>query len=343
MHRSFQHGVNSLCNTLLTLVWVCGLIDRTSAQQTVLDNQVVIGQWSEYEAFSRGIQGSYRDTMTSDSGKTTNQTLRFKQNGDCIIIRDLLPDSNKETITLANPLYSAELRNSTVDSSKVVLVQYAPRQRGVISSGGVTPSFETVFIESSPHFTYCRFRLPELASKRSFHIKQVSEELVGETKLVRVDHEFEYEEPRKKYQRKGVIYFDPSHKWCIRQIKDTEVIYHNGDRYRTTAWDVRYEVIDHSSGFPLVKSILTTWDSRYERSGKKSKGTIRREYELESNDRVPETEFTLSAFGLPEPIGINQPRRTPVFVWVLASAAVCVIFAIGFRQLARRRRAVPTG
>lgn len=52
-----------------------------------------------------------------------------------------------------------------------------------------------------------------------------------------------------------------------------------------------------------------------------------------------EEAFRLSAFGLPEPVGIKWARPTPRYVWFLAAAGVFVALAVGFRYLARRRAA----
>ena len=61
----------------------------------------------------------------------------------------------------------------------------------------------------------------------------------------------------------------------------------------------------------------------------------------------PEREFTLSAYGLPEPVGIVWDRPTPRWVWLLAGAAGLALVAVLFRFLARRNRdhrpTVPTG
>jgi hypothetical protein len=54
-------------------------------------------------------------------------------------------------------------------------------------------------------------------------------------------------------------------------------------------------------------------------------------------DRPPDSDFTLAAYGLPEPVGFEP--KTPLYVWLLAVAAICFALTIGFRLLARRRRA----
>lgn len=53
----------------------------------------------------------------------------------------------------------------------------------------------------------------------------------------------------------------------------------------------------------------------------------------------PEQEFTLSAYNLPEPVGVEWAKPTPRYVWFLLAAAVFAVLAIGFRYLARRRAA----
>ncbi len=52
--------------------------------------------------------------------------------------------------------------------------------------------------------------------------------------------------------------------------------------------------------------------------------------------RRGEEEFTLSAFGFPEPVGIEWKKPTSRYVWFLLASAVFVILAVGFRYLARR-------
>lgn len=54
-------------------------------------------------------------------------------------------------------------------------------------------------------------------------------------------------------------------------------------------------------------------------------------------------DFTLSAFGLPEPVDVEPlPDRTPRYLWFVLGAVVCAAGAVLFRYLARSRRGVPT-
>jgi hypothetical protein len=57
------------------------------------------------------------------------------------------------------------------------------------------------------------------------------------------------------------------------------------------------------------------------------------EYQIDPSVDPPEREFTLSAFGLPEPVGVVWERRTPVYVWLLVAAGVLGVLAVFFYWL----------
>jgi hypothetical protein len=58
---------------------------------------------------------------------------------------------------------------------------------------------------------------------------------------------------------------------------------------------------------------------------------------FQSHPRRAEEEFTLSAYGLPEPVGVVWKKPTPRYVWFLVAAGMFGVLAVGFRRLARGR------
>lgn len=58
---------------------------------------------------------------------------------------------------------------------------------------------------------------------------------------------------------------------------------------------------------------------------------------FEGKPKKAEKEFTLSAFGMPEPVGVTWEKPTPRYVWFLLGAGGFAALMIGFRYLARRR------
>lgn len=54
-------------------------------------------------------------------------------------------------------------------------------------------------------------------------------------------------------------------------------------------------------------------------------------------ESIPVSDFTLSAFGFPEPHGVAWERRTPVYVWLIAVGVVCVAAFVVMRVRVRPR------
>jgi hypothetical protein len=61
-------------------------------------------------------------------------------------------------------------------------------------------------------------------------------------------------------------------------------------------------------------------------------------YEHRERPTVPETEFTLSAFGLPEHDWVRQ-QTTPWFIWFGVAGIACLILAAGARWVKRQQAA----
>lgn len=73
---------------------------------------------------------------------------------------------------------------------------------------------------------------------------------------------------------------------------------------------------------------------------------VERTFEMKRLKSLPDTsEFTLSAYGLPEPVGVEWPRRRSGWLWFAWAAAGCVVIAVVFLVLrhraARRQTAYP--
>ena len=114
-----------------------------------------------------------------------------------------------------------------------------------------------------------------------------------------------------------------------------------GTRLTDSESETAYEMIDHPSGFPLVKSSTTSGmlHSYRDKNAPKKSYTRKTEYEWEVNNHVPDEEFTLSAFGLPEPKGSKPPAKSQVWVWLSGAVIALIALAILFAWLKRRRLA----
>ena len=59
-------------------------------------------------------------------------------------------------------------------------------------------------------------------------------------------------------------------------------------------------------------------------------------YDIDPAAHPDDSEFTLTAFGLPEPVGVEWRKPTPIYVWLLVAAAILAVAAVAFRALSRR-------
>ena len=121
--------------------------------------------------------------------------------------------------------------------------------------------------------------------------------------------------------------FDPASRWlpieCRETISEKGMTRTFGLRRRITLGGGRYmvesEVSNNVSG-----------------TGKGSPDVRKAIYTVEPDAAPDLARFTLTAFGLPEPVG-TRPNTTPWYMWLLGAAAGCLALAVLFRLLSRSR------
>jgi hypothetical protein len=114
-------------------------------------------------------------------------------------------------------------------------------------------------------------------------------------------------------------------------MKKCEYKFQSGPKSPVNDQIATYQYEKGEKGFPILKIIrLEYFDS---------KGKLERHEEsvftLSFAD-VPERDFTLTAFGLPEPVGVTWPKPTKWWVWISLGAAFAVGIALVLAMLGRR-------
>jgi hypothetical protein len=129
--------------------------------------------------------------------------------------------------------------------------------------------------------------------------------------------------------RKGWIVFDPERYWVIREC---HVELQNSPQGGSTgSMHGKFEYKEGRKGFPIVKRTVRKWDGGYQYT---------QEFDLTERDDVPESDFTLSAYGLPEPPEVQQPRaRSWLYLWVGLAGMICLALGVGFRWRSKRASA----
>ena len=173
-----------------------------------------------------------------------------------------------------------------------------------------------------------------------FSIEKVSSESHDGRELVKV--EFKYTAPKDKPRVPSLVgwaSYDPNRYWLLTAF----------DVQRT--WTVRdlkglstatYEYQDTRDGCPILKRIVTrTRNTRPD-------GTFdleqKHDFDIREGD-VPESDFALSAFGLPEPKGMAIPRSSRWYLWFIAGGVGCLLAGFLICAVASRKAAAgqPSG
>jgi hypothetical protein len=171
--------------------------------------------------------------------------------------------------------------------------------------------------------------------KKPGFITKVGEAVRDGRKLVRVDFEFTEKLDSKDYKVPGWMLLDPDHFSCIIEYQ-LDYPEHEQDVFNVL--HVANEVTTGAQGLPILKRVT------FKDSSSKPRGTevgfreVVYEYDFHESANVPDDEFTLSAFGLPEPQGVVWEKPSRWYLWFFGFA---VLFLAGgaalFRRVQRRR------
>ncbi len=119
--------------------------------------------------------------------------------------------------------------------------------------------------------------------------------------------------------------------------------------YRVASYEFRVQVraismtdrgaieYENAKEIPTVKKVVV--DSLGVVNGGRAPYNDRQvsEYSIQYNVNVPDEEFRLSHYGLPEPNGVVWPRPTPWYLWIIGAGVVCLIAsAYLWKRVARR-------
>lgn len=290
-------------------------------------------RWSEYERLVLQMQGKVsfvmKQTMRSIVAK--NETS-FRSNGSSKVITlsmsrmiDGKKDYDTEEAVGINSRYGFQLRRKSKTAPWVLvdLVQGVETfgQRSFKEHYGPTSSL--VHILNQP--------LAQFVAMPDFKLLSLRSDTGG---LIELKFETRHKpDETSNPAQSGKILLDPNRYWTV---KSYEVDFESSrDRGKITFQASEIAQID---GIPIPKSTLSRTHVEFS-DGSKNDQTHQIEFDLsKSHSSDDESEFTLSAFGLPEPYGIRWKRRIPIYQWLLLAAGVVAGLALGVHVVSRHRR-----
>ena len=133
----------------------------------------------------------------------------------------------------------------------------------------------------------------------------------------------------------GVAFLDPEALWCVREFAS---IWQPGEFRFANKGTNRYT--RGREGFPLLSQQF------FDTTAMKGKEQIfhsqmTTDFRTSLRDDIPEYEFSLSAFGLSEPAGIDMPRPRG-YLWFYLVGAFCLLVSMAIGWRVRRSRSPGT-
>jgi hypothetical protein len=295
----------------------------------------------EYEAYCHRIQGSA--TLTRDiryaDGKRAHTVNRFgfKQNPRCTSFLNEFDSENEKFKKLfaVNANYSFALIWADTASSWVVSSIDAPDS----TLQWARPLAEVVLNRLMPQYYLDESPLGAVVRSPGFAVELAEPVGRGSRTLVRV--KFRYRDQKRATDRGacpvqgGSMLLDPEHHWCpVERTLDYKWV--NG----TGTGKEQFEYVEGSQGFFIIKQYHSS--DRLSPPAPVGAGSDNVwEYDLsEPRALARDSEFTLSAYGLPEPPGLGK-GPTPWYLWAAGLGAACLGLATVLWWRARRAEQVP--
>ena len=286
--------------------------------------------WQEYSLMAEKLHGSVEYSQKEQGKVVDHMRFEFKDNTRCryILSRDLLKGS--ERVELHNSDYHCVLTRKKTDQAWLILSQTMRKKGSDTKLKPWAMAQSLVGITGSD--------LPDLLKQENFRLVAARPVTREGSEMVEIDFtNFHPLIPGKSSGviQSGSIILDPNHYWC-RRWSNIQVKYI--DPADGVAKDEN-ELRDPSAKFPIPKLSLHTIVTKHTDI---TMTRIRRyEYDLrEPPSLPPDSEFYISAFGLPEPMGITVPGPSRWYLWFMAIAAVSL--ALGWflwRNLQQRKLA----
>jgi len=285
--------------------------------------------WKEISQMASHLELK-RITRSREGSKEWRSDWTYKVDGDNWLVDATYfkPDGtvDRQDVLCRNSRYAFQLRRASPD------VPWLVHDFGATPNDGLENIFSQYYGDRSvmPQLGVGPDHLPRIFGKPSFVIKNVESRRQGTETLV--DVSFEYDPPEaeksKAWTRRGVVSLNPELDWVVQEYV-VEIEYPNGDSQQRSA---KNEIALTADGFPFLKRV----ESELNVEGKPAAfiGSQLEEFSLRD---VPEGEFMLSAFGLPE---IMQPAVYPRRrLWVVLLVAGMLCIGVGFLIYRRRSAA----
>lgn len=301
-------------------------------------------KWREYLRLAQMLQGKMTFHWLENPKGPEVAAIEYKTNGKGRVAqyekksrKEAEKNGRDKDVYGANPRYAFHLQRGKPDSPWTVTELIDLSRESLPETWRLW--FEDSFgLEATQLVRLNNQFLSDIVEGQDFKVESCRARQQDGQELVEVS--FTYDRRAGPGQRegplKGILLLDPNRLWCLRAI-DYKATYKNDSRYKYGTETEHFAELQQTSGALPVPTLVQTDRWFFRDADQKDRILTRTEFELEVPDRLPsDEEFTLTAFGLPEPPGLEWKKPTPWYLWLGFAAIGCLITGVAIRMLGRR-------
>ncbi len=294
--------------------------------------------WLRYEKSARNLQGSVTSTFYAfdeHGARTVRRIVKaeYKQSGgkalrSMVIVKDAGENNgNRGSANVVTGSGAFRLTRKEADLPWV-LTHYSPDSPDPQWLGSADPRRDVLRQTQAGLYFEGEF-LPDLLHKSDFSFTTATREQQEGKELIRLDFTFQPRDNTQVPFRGGWIRVDPARSWLLHDF-EFEGHWGDGKGYRQAT----FEYITGPSGAPIIKRVHEIGHLPAASDGKRTPiFEMEMDFDLHEQESVPAQEFSLSAFGLPEP---THSRQWPTYWFLVAAGVGCLVLALVFRWRSRR-------
>jgi hypothetical protein len=290
--------------------------------------------WQDYREFAERLQGSVVIT-TKDHGKIIFQRrAEFRSNPKCrMLVFQYLEPKRDETVYAFNSAYEFSIRRKSNDApwllTHLEVGKKSMQEKGVLhEEWGVL----TFLLNGGG------LDVLELVRDQNFRVVSATSVNQDGAELIKIQYArpqpLATEGPRSMAPtiQSGTLLLDPNHFWTNRSSLANRAI-----RDGNQTLQLKFQLRDVSSRYPIPLRLTQTFENTVE--GRKVAQTTELDFDLKELSRLPREEvFRLSAFGLPEPMGVPALSRSYTWLWIILAGFVLLALGLVLHRAARYKR-----
>ncbi|MCI0461709.1 MAG: hypothetical protein L0Z62_32560 [Gemmataceae bacterium] len=306
--------------------------------------------WQQYLTRAKRLQGTFKDVAVELA--PTKATLRevhceFKQRPGCSlfmyqrVISSNLKAAGVGGLDAYNTRYAFTLRRGKPDAPWAVTDLQMDLGKMVSIAPGITPASPQYFLNFPIYNSYVEgANLPELIAHPQFKPTKATAVTRGGRPLVKIDFTFGQPTSKKPAVLQGGWWLlDPDFLWVQRESQIL-LLWRRGANKEpgklTVTTTIDYQ--EHAAPFPILKRRVEHRKQINPQPGESEVHEWTYTFDLAEAD-LPESAFTLSAFGIKEPRGMPPVGGgSRWYLWFIAFAILSLAMGWLFRWRVQRRK-----